>query len=119
MCWRLKEACSFERRQRKKSYLLDLFTISIHTLAKVGDTAHAEVNVNHLLIQNVFQMSFFGRGGSSSSGAPSSSSPGSSPLSGSQDAKKMEVMNQVRQELASAHLQELVNVRSHVRLLVA
>lgn len=30
----------------------------------------------------------------------------------------MEVMNQVRQELASAHLQELVNVRIMLRLLV-
>lgn len=74
--------------------------------------------MDHLLTQTVFQMSFFGRSGSSSSGAPSSSSSGSSPLSGSQDAKKMEVMNQVRQELASAHLQELVNVRIMLRLLV-
>lgn len=50
-------------------------------------------------------MSFFGgRAG------PSSSSSGAI-AGGDQNARKLEVMNQVRSELASAHLQELVNVR--------
>lgn len=49
-------------------------------------------------------MSFFG--------GRSAASPASSPAAGTssdQTARKLEVMQQVRQELASAHLQELVN----------
>lgn len=52
-------------------------------------------------------MSLFGRSGSSATPAGG--------LTPDQTARKQEVMGQVRQELASAHLQELVNVRTRVK----